>query len=99
MVAHSGFAYRSVDLRLHLVAYGQGALGVGAMMGKYIGFDFLGICHFKSGRATFEHASVADLSTAFCIERGGVQNDRASLASFEFGNSNAIEIQGNHFGG
>ena len=98
VVAHGGFSNRGVDLRLHLVANGQGALDVAAMVGKDIGFDFLGICHFKSSRATFQHALVADLSTAFCIERGGVQNNRTSLTCFEFGNCNTIEIQGNHFG-
>ena len=99
VVAHGCVSNRGIDLRLHLVANGQSALGVSAMVGKHIGFDFLGICHFKSSRATFQHALIADLSAAFCIERGGVQNNRTSLTSFEFGNCNTIEIQGNHFGG
>ena len=90
VVAHRGFAHRGVDLRLHLVADGQRALGIGAMVSKHIGFDFLGICHFKSGGAAFQHALVAHLSTAFCIERGGVQNDGAGLSGFEFGNCNTF---------
>ena len=41
---------------------------------------------------------VAYLSTAFCIERGGVQDNRTRLSCFEFGNGNTFQIQGHHFG-
>ncbi len=83
VVAHGGGAHGRVDLGLHRVAHVQGALFQRAVVAEHIGLDLEGVAHRKTGRAAGDHALVAHLAAAFCVERGRVQHHHAVLTSLQ----------------
>ena len=82
VVAHGLRAHCRVDLCVYAVAHFKRALHNGAVVAKHICSYFLCVVNGKTHIAGNQHTFVADLATAFGVERRCIQHHNAVLTLF-----------------
>ena len=98
VVAFSGAAAGFINVKVELVAHGDGAFGDVALHARHGSLHAEGVEHLEERRVVLRFALVAHLAAGFGVEGRAVEDGDAFAAGFDLLNGVAVDVERNDFG-